>query len=325
MMSLSWLARLPVSLFAIPVGLFALAGTWRRAHALGWSSSALVSDLLGWVALSLLVLLTMLYLVKLLRHPQSVVAEYTHPLASSLMALLPLAFLLCIVHFGLPAHAGWLLLLLCALFMMGAVAIRVVALITTGALPPAAVTPALYIPPVAGGLAGGMALSVLGHPAWAALLFGMGVISWALLEMRVLNRLFEGAMPEALRPTIGVELAPPTVTTLSASIIWPQLPADVLLIGVGLAAGPLVAVLARHRWWRAVPFTPGFWSFSFPVAALASCVIEAARRGGWPPEGAVIALTLATAIIAYLFLRTVFLLVQGRLLLTPQPSSASRP
>lgn len=324
MISLNWLARLPVGLFAAPVGLFALAGTWRRGSGLGWTWAPMVAQALGWLALFVLGLLTVLYAAKLLRHPQAVLAEYTHPLASALMALLPLAYLLCIVHFGQADHGGWLLLLLLMLACMGAVAFRIVALITTGGLPAGAVTPALYIPPVAGGLVGGMALAVLGHPAWAALLFGMGVISWALLEMRVLNRLFEGAMPEVLRPTIGVELAPPTITTLSASVIWPQLPADVLLVGLGLAAGPLVAVLARYRWWSQVPFTPGFWSFSFPVAALASCVLEAVRRGGWPPLAGGLAMTLASTVIAYLLLRTLILLVRGRLLLPQQAASASR-
>ena len=324
MMSLAWLARLPVALFAIPVGLFALAGAWRRASTFGWSAAPLLAETLGWIALAVLALLALLYAAKLLRHPQAVAAEYSHPLASSLMALLPLAFLLCIVHFGQPRHAGWLLMLLATLAFMGVVAIRIVALITTGALPAAAVTPALYIPPVAGGLVGGMALAVLGYPGWAALLFGMGLISWALLEVRVLHRLFEGAMPEALRPTIGVELAPPTIATLSASIIWPQLPADVLLVGLGLTAGPIVAVLARYRWWRQVPFSPGFWSFSFPVAAMASCVIEAVRRGGWPPLAGGIALALACAIIGFLLLRTVGLLARGRLLLPQQAAPAAR-
>lgn len=319
-----WLPRLPVGLFAIPVGLFALAGTWRRAAALELAPNALVAQALGWLALAVLGLLTLLYTAKLVRHPQAVLAEYTHPLASALMALLPLSYLLCIVHFGAPHQVGWVALLLLMLAFMGAIAFRIVSLITTGALPVGAVTPALYIPPVAGGLVGGMALATLGYHAWAALLFGMGVISWALLEMRVLNRLFEGAMPEALRPTIGVELAPPTITTLSASVIWPQLPGDVLLVGLGLAAGPLVAVLARYRWWSQVRFTPGFWSFSFPVAAMASCVLEAMRRGGWPPLAGMIALTLSSAVIAYLLFRTAILLFQGRLLLPQQAAPASR-
>lgn len=314
MNSSSWLPRFPVGLFAIPVGLLALAGAWRRAQSFDWTAASAVGHVLAWSALPVLLVLLAVYLAKCLRHPQAIAAEFTHPLAGSLMALIPLSFLLLTVYFGQPRHAGWLAFTLLALALQGVIAIRIVSIITMAALPAASVSPALYIPPVAGGFVGGMALNTLGYPGWAALLFGMGLASWALLEVRVLNRLFEGAMPEALRPTIGVELAPPTVGTLAAGSIWPQLPGEVLIVGLGVAAGPLVAVLARYKWWSRVPFSTGFWSFSFPLAAFAGGMVEVVRRGGWPPFVGGIALTLASAVIAFLLWRTLLLLAQGRLI-----------
>jgi tellurite resistance protein len=320
MKSPSWLARFPVGLFAMPVGLFALGGAWRRAQVFGWSVTHSVGDVLAWTALVLLLLLLLLYLAKCLFHPRAIADEFTHPLAGSLMALIPLSFLLCIVYFGEPNHNGWLLFAILALIFQGVVAIRIVSIITIAALPVVAITPALYVPPVAGGFVGAMALNTLGYPGWAALLFGMGLASWALLEVRVLNRLFEGSMPEALRPTIGLELAPPTVATLAVGSIWPLLPGEVLIVGLGLAAGPVVAVLARYKWWSHVPFSIGFWSFSFPMAALAGGVIEVVRRGGWPPFVGGVALSLASLVIAFLFFRTALLLLRGKLIpaLPPQ-------
>ncbi|MBI2745536.1 MAG: hypothetical protein HYX45_08110 [Burkholderiales bacterium] len=320
----SWLPRFPVGLFAIPVGLLALGGAWRRATQFGWAWARDVGDLLAWSALVLLAVLLLIYLAKTLRHPQTIAAEFTHALAGSLMALIPLSLLLCVIYFGTPGHTGWLLFTLATLALQGVIAIRIVAIITTASLPAGAVTPALYVPPVAGGLVGGMALQTLGYPGWAALLFGMGLASWALLEIRVLNRLFEGAMPEAMRPTIGLELAPATVGTLAVATLWPQLPGELLIIGLGIAAGPLVAVLARYKWWRQVPFAIGFWSFSFPVAAFAAALIEVVRRGGWPPAIAGTGLALASVVIAFLVLRTLRLLAQGRLI-PAAPMQAARP
>lgn len=308
-----WLARFPVGLFAVPVGLLALGGAWRRAAILGWPWAHGVGTALLAVAVALLLLLLLLYLAKLWRHLPAVQAEFTHPLAGSLMALIPLSFLLCVVAFGQAGHDGWLALLLLSLALQGLIAFRIVAQITTAALPAGAVTPALYVPPVAGGLVGSMALQVLGYHGWATLVFGMGLSSWALLEIRVLNRLFEGAMPEALRPTIGLELAPPTVGTLAVATLWPELPVDLLIIGLGIAAGPIVAVAARYRWWMRVPFAIGFWSFSFPLAAFAASMAEVIRRGGWPREIAALTLGLATLAIGFLLLRTLQLLAQGRL------------
>lgn len=316
----SWLGRFPVGLFAIPVGLLALAGAWRRAQTFGWSLTPPVGNALAWSAMVLLAVLLLLYLLKCLTYPQVVAADFIHPLPGSLMALIPLSFLLGIVYFGQPDHAGWLLLALGALLLQGVVAIRIVSIITITALPVAAVTPALYIPPVAGGFVGAMALATLGYPGWAALLFGMGLASWALLEIRVLNGLFEGTMPETLRPTIGMELAPPTVATLAASVIWPQLPGEVLIVGLGVAVAPIVGVLARYKWWSRVPFSIGFWSFSFPLAAWASDVIEVVRRGNWPPMVGGIALGIASSVIAYLCLGTLLLMARNKLIAPPPPT-----
>jgi tellurite resistance protein len=233
------------------------------------------------------------------------------------MGLIPVSVLLCIVYYGAPGSDGWLLFALIAIAFLGALAIRTVALITNGEVPANSITPALYVPPVAGGLVGALALNALGYAGWAALLLGMGLASWALLEARVLNRLFEGTMPEALRPTVGLELAPPTVGTLTVASIWPQLPGDVLIIGLGLVAGPLVAVMARYKWWSRVPFAIGFWSFSFPLAAFAGGVIEVVRRGGWPAPVGAIALALTSLVIAFLLVRTLLLLVRGNLIPPP--------
>jgi tellurite resistance protein len=310
----SWLARLPPGLFAIPVGLFGLAGAWRRGADFGWHAAAGVGLAIATLALALLVLLLALYAAKLIRHPRALAAEFVRPVQGSMLALIPLSLLLCAVFFGAPRHDGWLAFVLVALALQGIVAMRVVTILATGALPTEAVTPALYLPPVAGGFFGAMALAALGWTGWAALLFGMGLVSWALLEVRVLNRLFEGPMPPALRPTIGIELAPPSVATLAAGTIWPQLPGEVLIVGLGIAAGPVVAVMARYKWWHQVPFGIGFWSFSFPIAALAGAVVEVVRRGGWSPVVGGIALALASAVFALLTVRTLALLVAGRLL-----------
>jgi tellurite resistance protein len=317
--ALSRLARFPVGLFAVPVGLFALAGTWRRAQGFGWDVAQPISEALALVALCILGGLFVAYSAKAIKYPEVIKGEFTHPLIGSLLALIPLSMLMATVYFGTPHHLGWLLFCLATLVVQGVVALRIVGLLATGNLQAVAVTPALYLPPVAGGLVGAMAFNTLGYPGWAALLFGMGLASWALLEARVLNRLFEGAMPEALRPTIGIELAPPVVATLAAGAIWPALPGEVLIVGLGIAAGPMVAVMARWRWWSRIPFAVGFWSFSFPVAALAGAVIEVVRRGHWPPLVGGVALALACTVTAFLALKTAILIAQGRLIPAPPP------
>lgn len=316
-----WLQRLPPGLFAIPLGLTGLAGSWGRlvqADAQAAWAAPLKSALAG-LGLGLWALLAALWVLKLLRHPEQVRGLWGHPLQGSFLALAPVSTLL-LVAVNAPAQPGdgrglaLLLLVLAALALQLSIAWQVVAQLTTGRIGPELVTPALYLPTVAGGFVGAMALQALGLHGWAVLLFGSGLGAWALLEARILHRLFAGPLPLPLRPTLGLELAPTSVGALTLAVLWPQLPADVLLLALGIGTGPALAVLARWRWWTETPFSAGFWSFSFPVAAYAGAIVEAVRRGGWPLWPAWVAVGLASAVIAFLALRTLRLWQTGRLL-----------
>ena len=47
---------------------------------------------------------------------------------------------------------------------------------------------------------------------------------------------------------------------------------------------------------------------------MASATVEAVRRGEWPPEVALGAVVIASAVIAFLAVRTLMLILRGRLL-----------
>ena len=312
-----WLARLTPGLFAIPLGLLGLAGAWQRVVLLGVTVGNPVSLYLFGTALALLGILLALWCVKLLVHPAVVRQEWQHPVQSALLALAPISVLLTVALLApiLPQAASvWLIITLAALVLQGFLTWQVVARLSSGSMPADMTTPALYLPTVAGGFVGAMTLAAIGQTGWAALLMGMGAGAWALLEMRVLHRLFAGPLPPALRPTIGMEIAPAAVGSLAIAAVWPALPAEVLVVCLGVASGPIFAVLTRWRFWTAVPFSAGFWSFSFPLAAMAGATVEAVRRGDWPPEVALAAVMIASLVIAFLAVRTALLFLRGDLL-----------
>ena len=74
-----WLARLPV-------GVFGLAGAWRRGQSFEWSLAGPVATVVAAIAAGVLGVLLLLYAAKLLRHRDAVVAEFRHPVAGSVMA-----------------------------------------------------------------------------------------------------------------------------------------------------------------------------------------------------------------------------------------------
>lgn len=312
-----WLARLHPGLFAIALGLLGLGGAWRRLDTLHIDGAQAAANALLVAGLVTLGLLSLLWVLRSLRHGALLKREFVHPVQGPLLALWPVSSLLAISQLAplFPAARDWLLgVSLLALLLQGLIAWQVVKQLSTGQMPEELVTPVLYLPIVPGGLVGAMALAALHLPGFAMLLLGMGLGGWALLEMHILHRLFDGPLPLALRPTLGIEMAPAAVASLAVASLWPTLPADILLIGLGIACGPVVAVLTRWHWWSRTPFSFSFWSFSFPLAALAAVIVEAVARGDWPAEVALGSVELVSLIIAYLAVRTLLLMLRGQLL-----------
>lgn len=294
-----------------------LSGAWARLGLANWVISQPIADGLFFVALFLLALLMCLWIAKLVLHPQTVQQDWSHPVQGALMALIPVSLMLAFTFLNVrwPSLSGWLFALtIVALTLQAVMAWHVVADISMGKTLSEFITPALYLPIVPGGFVGAMALESFGLHGWAALLFGMGLGAWALLEIRILHRLFSGPLPLALRPTLGLEMAPGAVGALSAVTLWPHLPPDAMMVILGIASGPVLAVLTRWRYWTETPFSAGFWSFSFPLAALAGACVHAVTAGGWPVEVALVAVGISTAVTLFLIVRTANLLLTGRLL-----------
>ena len=56
----------------------------------------------------------------------------------------------------------------------------------------------------------------LGHQDWGQLAFGGGLFGWLAIESVVLHRLYIASpVPPALRPTLGVQVAPPAVAAVA--------------------------------------------------------------------------------------------------------------
>ena len=68
------------------------------------------------------------------------------------------------------------------------------------------------------------------------------------------------------------------------------------------------------KWWHQVPFTPGFWSFAFAIAALATDIMICVQKGGWPVQISWVALAVASASVAWLGFKTLELAAQRRLI-----------
>ena len=166
-----------------------------------------------------------------------------------------------------------------------------------------------------------------GHPDWGAPFFGVGVFSWLAIESVLLHRLYTVIeLPPPLRPTMGIQLAPPAVGC-SAYLSITSGPPDLFaqaLIGYGLFQ--VLLMIRLLPWILRQPFAPSYWAFTFGLSALAISFLRFVERGatGPIPLAAPYVFIAVSLTIGGIAAGTLWLLLRGRLLpppLQPPPES----
>ncbi|MCX4172705.1 MULTISPECIES: dicarboxylate transporter/tellurite-resistance protein TehA [Paraburkholderia] len=315
---------IPVSFFGMAVGALAFANLWRVAIRV-WHLPTIAGDVLSVAALAVWLVVLLAYGHKWLTHAAEARAEMQHPVQSSFAALGPVSSLLAAQLLQPYAHSVAL-----ALFGVAVVAQLVLGVYLHGRLwqggrKPELITPAIYLPTVASSFVAGTAAAAFGFHQLGGLFFGAGVLSWLAIESMILHRAaVHEPPPEALRPILGIQLAPPVVggvTYLSLSSGTPDLVA-LMLLGYGLYQALLL--LRLLPWIRQQAFVPGYWAFSFGVAALPTMAIRMVERGATGPLEwlAPVLFIAANVVIGIFVVKTLGLLVQGKLIpatVAPQP------
>ncbi|MFL9956440.1 dicarboxylate transporter/tellurite-resistance protein TehA [Paraburkholderia nemoris] len=307
---------IPVSFFGIAVGALAFANLWRVAIRV-WHLPTIAGDVLSVAALAVWVVVLLAYGHKWLTHVAEARAEMQHPVQSSFAALVPVSSLLAAQLLQPYAHSVAL-----ALFGVAVVAQLVLGVYLHGRLwqggrKPELITAAIYLPTVASSFVAGTAAAAFGFHQLGGLFFGAGVLSWLAIESMILHRAaVHEALPEALRPILGIQLAPPVVggvTYLSLSSGTPDLIA-LMLLGYGLYQA--LMLLRLLPWIRQQAFGPGYWAFSFGVAALPTMAIRMVERGATGPLEwiAPVLFIAANVVIGILVVKTLGLLMRGKLI-----------
>ena len=319
------LPPVPASFFGIVLGIGGLGLSWRQAHE-AWGVPAIVGEALMGVAAAVWATLVLLFAAKWIHARAAALDEARHPVQCCFVGLVGVATLL-IAAAVLPYSR----LAAQVLFAVGVVYTLGFALWRTGTLwqggrDESTSTPVLYLPSVAGSFVTAALVSSLGRPDWGALAFGAGIFSWLAIESVLLHRLYMGPpLPPALRPTLGIQLAPPTVAAtayLSVSGGDSGLLTQALL-GYGLLQA--VLLLRLLPWVREQQASAAYWSFSFGATALATASIVMVRHGATAAVAdlAPVLFFGANILVAVLAASTLWLMVQGRLLPPPLPSSAA--
>jgi tellurite resistance protein len=325
MLRLSRVPAVPAAFFAMVLGLAGLAYAWRAARRI-WGVPDVVSELLMLLAALVWVVLILLYAAKWIGKRDAAVKELSDPVQCCYVGLIGVTTML--IAGGLLPYSRFTAQML---FALGACFTGLFAIWRTGALwqggrDPGTTTAVLYLPLGAGSFVMASGLGAMGYADWGQLVFGAGFFSWLAIESVLLHRLLTAQpLPLALRPTLGIQIAPPTVGALAYLNVTHGAPD--MLVHAMTGYGLLQALIAIRLWpWtRQQPFAPGYWAFSFGITALATDLLRLIDRGdgGAAAYLAPYAFGIANVVVAALLAGTIRLFLQHRLLPAPAGPTAT--
>lgn len=310
----SRLEHLPVTFFAVLMGLFGLAlALHSAAGSYDWAEGPARTVL--WFGLACFVAIGALYLLKAMRYPHAVAGEWHHPVKLAFFPTITISLLLMAtaIHGYRPdlAEPLWL----AGTLGQGALTIAVISgWISHRAFEVGHLTPAWFIPAV-GNVIVPLAGAQMGWTETSWLFFSAGMIFWLVLLVLVFNRLiFHAPIPARLFPTLVIMIAPPAVAFVS----YLRLVGGVDAFGHILLNGAYVfaaLVLVQVPKLMKLPFALSWWALSFPLAALSVASFVYGREASSAPHigiGLVVLIALVL-VVAGLLWRTGLAIARGEI------------
>jgi tellurite resistance protein len=308
---------LPIGLFGSVMGLSGLSVAWRLAHA-RYGTPEWINLAIAGLAVLAFLLIAVAYAIKLVTAFAAVLSEFRHPIAGNLFGTLLISLLLLPIVIEPFAHR-----LAQGIWIVGAVGMVLFAwLIVSRWMSDrqqvAHATPA-WIIPVVGLLDVPLALPVLGLPPMHGLMMfavAVGLFFAVPLFTLIFSRLlFEPPLPDALKPTLLILVAPFAVGYSAYTVTVGQ--TDSFAEALYMLTLFLLAVsLAQLRNLPfCCPFRVSWWAVSFPLAAssIAALRFAVAQPSIITDAIALALLALATLVIGALLGRTLLGITKGEL------------
>lgn len=303
----------PIALYAIVMGISGLSLAWMRFQQL-FQIDLIISNTLKFTASVIWVLLSLMYMIKFIKHQEVIRSELGHPLKLNFFAAMSIGLLL-ISSAWYPSNPE----LSFYLWVIGCVLNFIFTLLTMNIwlfklnFKIEQVTPAWFIPVV-----GNIIVPIVGvyhsdiDVNW--FFFSVGFISWAILMPIILYRLlFCNKLPEQLTPTLFILIAPPSVGCLAYMSLNGGEFDSICKILYFLSLFITILLTTRIIKFISLPFSISSWAYSFPLASITISTFEISKNSNlfiFKPLGIVL-LTIVSLIVSILFIRTLKAIFSG--------------
>ncbi len=316
--------RVPASFFGMVLGIAGLGNSWRAAASV-WGLPAAPGEILSLFAVAVWLVVSILYGLKWLNARGEALAELEHAVQCCFVGLAGVATMLAGLALLPYSRAATEVL-----FGVGVVFTFAFALWRTGGLwqggrDVTATTPVLYLPTVAGSFVSAIVLGALGYHELGQLAFGAGFFAWLAIDSVLLHRLLTAPeLAVQLRPTLGIQLAPPAVGSVAYLSVNGGTPDMLVHAMLGYAILEAAVLLRLLPWIMKQPFAGSYWAFTFGATALATATIRVAGHSDDAAlQGLAVVIFIAVnAVVGLIAIGTLWLIARGKLLPAAQPKAS---
>jgi tellurite resistance protein len=270
---------LPVSIFAIVMGLVGLSLAWHKAYEV-LAVPALIGEILRAFASLLFIFLFIIYAIKVVSHPQAIRDELAHPIRINFFATISVSILLLATAWlpDIPRTAF-------ILWSIGSILHLIISLriMSNWMFQPhyelKHVNPTWFIP-----IVGNIIVPIVGvkvtqiELSW--FFFSIGIVFWLILLTIILNRIFfYEPLSSRLIPTLFILLAPPSVGVIAWLSLVGKFDAFAHILYYTALFFALLLINNASRFLY-VPFYISAWAYSFPLAAFTISTLQIAKISG---------------------------------------------
>jgi tellurite resistance protein len=272
----SRLTHFPVSFFSMIMGLSGLAIAWKVT---GSEISSIIPMILALFSSLVMFVVTLVYLVKIFRHPDAVIHELKHPIRLNFFPAFSISLLLLSVVWGDHVQLSFSLWAVGTVFQFGLTLYVMSSWIHHTHYTLSHANPSWFIPVV-----GNIIVPISGvHLSYTELswfFFSIGIVFWLVLLTIILYRMFfHDPLPARLLPMLFILLAPPSIGFISYSGLVEGLDnfgRVIYYIALFISMLLLCNVMRFIR----LPFFISSWAFSFPIASLTIATTKMAHLTG---------------------------------------------
>lgn len=256
------LKNFPIMFYAMIMGLCGLALSYQKLMVF-YGLPAAVLDTLKYGITALFLLISLLYVIKLVRFFDKVKAEFNHPIKISFFATLSISMLLLAALW----HDNDMLYQ--TFFRIGLVLQTLITFVVVSAwferdIPIKMLNSAWFIP-IVGNLI--VPIAYQGNSEFLWYYFSVGMFFWfALFAIIFYRTIFHEKMAKKFMPTFFILIAPPSIAFLDYVKMVELDNFAVFLINVALFFTFLMLFLYKN--FLKLPFFMSWWAFTFPMAAI---------------------------------------------------------